>query len=49
MTPRFILVVEDDPVIRRGVVDALRFSGYEVMQTGDGRNGTAFVVEMPRA
>jgi len=37
MTPRSVLVVEDDPAIRRGVVDALRFSGYAVMQAGDGR------------
>jgi DNA-binding response OmpR family regulator len=31
-----ILVVEDDAAIRRGVVDALRFSKYEVAECGDG-------------
>jgi len=33
-----ILVVEDDAPIRRGLVDALRFAGYEVEEcaTGDG-------------
>lgn len=29
MAPRRILVVEDDAAIRRGIVDALRFAGYE--------------------
>ena len=29
VTPgKTILVVEDDPAIRRGLVDALRFAGY---------------------
>jgi DNA-binding response OmpR family regulator len=31
-----IVVVEDEPAIRRGVSDALRLSGYEVMEAGDG-------------
>ncbi len=31
-----ILVVEDDAAIRRGIVDALRFSKYEVAECGDG-------------
>ncbi len=34
-----ILVVEDDPAIRRGVVDALRFAGYAVREAADGRTG----------
>lgn len=37
MRARTVLVVEDDAAIRRGVTDALRFAGYEVMQAGDGR------------
>jgi DNA-binding response OmpR family regulator len=38
-----ILVVEDDPPIRRGLVDALRFAGYKVEEcaTGDGAVDTA--------
>ncbi len=36
MHSRRILVVEDDAAIRRGIVDALTFSGYEVLQSGHG-------------
>ena len=40
MSRRFrVLVVEDDPAIRRGLVDALRFGNYETLETGDGREG----------
>ena len=28
--------MEDDPAIRRGVVDALRFAGYETLESGGG-------------
>lgn len=38
-SPRTILVVEDDSAIRRGVVDALRFAGYEVLEAGEGMAG----------
>ncbi|MCA8979157.1 MAG: response regulator transcription factor [Planctomycetes bacterium] len=31
-----VLVVEDDPAIRRGLTDSLRFAGYQVIETGDG-------------
>jgi DNA-binding response OmpR family regulator len=34
-----ILVIEDDPAIREGVVDALDFDGYEVLQAGRGKAG----------
>lgn len=36
MPQRTILVVEDDSSIRRGVVDALAFAGYDTLQSGDG-------------
>jgi len=39
MRKRTILVVEDDPAIRRGVVDALRFEGYLVMEESTGPGG----------
>jgi DNA-binding response OmpR family regulator len=34
-----IVVVEDEPAIRRGVADALRLSGYEVTEALDGAIG----------
>jgi DNA-binding response OmpR family regulator len=36
---RCVLTIEDDPAIRRGVVDALRFAGLGVLQSGDFRQG----------
>jgi DNA-binding response OmpR family regulator len=39
MQPRRILVVEDDAAIRRGIADALTFTGYEVLQSGHGDEG----------
>src|SRR5215218_4332472 len=37
--PRRILVIEDDNAIRRGIVDALRFKGYEPIEAANGRDG----------
>ncbi|HLO41100.1 MAG TPA: response regulator transcription factor [Phycisphaerales bacterium] len=34
-----VLVVEDDAAVRRGVVDALTFAGYRVIEAADGRAG----------
>jgi len=34
-----IVVVEDEPAIRRGVVDALRITGYDVAEAADGLSG----------
>ncbi len=34
-----ILVIEDDPAIRRGVVDVLEYAGYRTLEAGDGRAG----------
>lgn len=39
MAAKRLLVVEDDAAIRQGIVDALRFDGYAVMEEGDGRAG----------
>ena len=41
MRQRRILVVEDDALIRRGVVDALAASGYGVAEAADGEAGLA--------
>lgn len=32
-------VIEDDAAVRQGIVDALRFAGYEVLAAADGRTG----------
>jgi len=39
--PTRILVIEDDPAIRRGLVDALGFAGYITADHGDGSEGLA--------
>jgi DNA-binding response OmpR family regulator len=39
MSRKQILVIEDDPAIRRGVVDALAFAGYSTREAGDGVAG----------
>ena len=41
-----IVVVEDEPAIRRGVVDALRASGYEVAEAADGAAGLQEAVRL---
>jgi DNA-binding response OmpR family regulator len=40
-----ILVVEDDAAIRRGLVDALSFAGYGVVETDNGRSGVELALE----
>ena len=37
--PRRVLVIEDDNAIRRGIVDALRFKGYDAIEAGNGKEG----------
>jgi two-component system alkaline phosphatase synthesis response regulator PhoP len=39
-----ILTIEDDPAIRRGIVDALRFVGYETLEAADGQSGLEMAV-----
>src|SRR2546429_6956366 len=39
MNQKRILVVEDDSAIRRGIVDALQFAGYETLQAPNGNDG----------
>lgn len=39
--PRTICVVEDDPAIRRGLVDSLKFAGYSVLECADGDSARA--------
>jgi DNA-binding response OmpR family regulator len=44
MARQRILTIEDDPPIRRGIVDALRFAGYETLEAGRGRQGLELAV-----
>ncbi|MDB6078096.1 MAG: response regulator with CheY-like receiver domain and winged-helix DNA-binding domain [Akkermansiaceae bacterium] len=39
MAEPVILVIEDDPSIRRGVVDVLDFAGYGTLEASDGPSG----------
>ncbi len=39
-----VLTVEDDAAIRRGIVDALSFAGYEVIEAATGNAGCAAAV-----
>ena len=41
MSRPVVLVVEDDAPIRRGLVDALHYAGYDVRECGDGAEGLA--------
>ncbi len=45
MSKTRLLVVEDDAPIRRGMVDALAFEGYEVIEAGDGHAGMRAAVQ----
>lgn len=40
MSAARVVVIEDEPAIRRGVVDALRINGYDVAEAADGARGT---------
>ena len=44
MTTKTILTVEDDPAIRRGIVDALRYVGFGVLEAGHGDLGHEMAV-----
>lgn len=45
MNRKQILVVEDDPAIRRGVVDALAFAGYSTLEASDGVAGCRAAID----
>jgi DNA-binding response OmpR family regulator len=45
MDRKQILVVEDDAAIRRGLVDALSFAGYAVLEASEGGAGLASALE----
>jgi DNA-binding response OmpR family regulator len=39
MSTTRIVIVEDEPAIRRGIADALRAAGYAIVETADGLRG----------
>ncbi|AGA31267.1 response regulator transcription factor [Singulisphaera acidiphila] len=39
MSSKKVLVIEDDPAIRRGLIDALAFAGYATLEASDGLVG----------
>jgi DNA-binding response OmpR family regulator len=45
MNGKRILVVEDDPAIRRGLVDALSFAGYATLEASEGAAALASALE----
>ena len=45
MSNQRLLVIEDDPAIRSGVVDALEFAGYDVFEAGDGDLGLEMAIQ----
>jgi DNA-binding response OmpR family regulator len=45
MTQQQILTVEDDAAIRRGIVDALRYAGYEPLEAANGDQGRKMALE----
>lgn len=47
MSRPVVLVVEDDTAIRRGLVDALRYAGYEVLESDNGSEGLELAIESP--
>jgi DNA-binding response OmpR family regulator len=44
MPQQTILTIEDDAAIRRGIVDALGYAGYQVLESGDGNDGLEMAV-----
>lgn len=45
LPPRTILIIEDDSAIRCGIVDALEFSGYQVIEAAEGVSGRIKAIE----
>jgi DNA-binding response OmpR family regulator len=39
MTAPTLLVIEDDPAVRRGIVDVLEYAGYQTLEAADGHTG----------
>jgi two-component system alkaline phosphatase synthesis response regulator PhoP len=40
-----VLVIEDDPAIRRGILDALDFEGYQTLEAPEGKSGLQMAIK----
>lgn len=45
LTMTRILIIEDEPDMRRGLEDNLEFEGYETLSTGNGKEGLRFAMK----
>jgi len=45
MKARRVLTVEDDAAIRRGIVDALSFAGFELLEASSGTDGLELAIQ----
>ena len=45
MTRKRVLIIEDDPAIRRGLVDALAFAGFATLDEGEGVSGQSAALD----
>lgn len=45
MEQKRVLVVEDDSAIRQGILDALKFAGYETLQAANGNDGMKLALQ----
>jgi len=45
MSDPVILVIEDDPAVRRGVVDVLAYAGYQTLEAADGHAGMEMALQ----
>ena len=45
MNEPVILVIEDDPAVRRGVVDVLEYAGYQTLEAADGHAGMEMALQ----
>lgn len=45
MATQSVLVIEDDSAIRRGIVDALRFAGYQTLEAADAVRRVSMALE----
>ena len=48
MARRTVLIIEDDHAIRRGIVDAVAFSGFDTLEASTGPLGLKTALELKK-